>query len=230
MLRHLHGFFFLILLVSCGQPEIKSSADSQPVSQDQFKATTVLPDSADLFLGEVRADVKTSYVNFPADTFISLKKFRKWLPDDEYMHKETDAKHNDSPRTAEENHNVTLLDIYIYGVKREDDNDFHVILGPSLHTGKGPHFFSAEISGLPDPSSPYYAKLSEVREKFKTYFGDDIRKETVFAASDKKPPIHLQSITGSLFFDNHHYSGTSSVQGYKSFSAWEIHPVTGIEF
>jgi hypothetical protein len=223
--------FPALLFFACNGAENKTvSVDSDATLNKNVSAKKIVVDSADMFLGEVRAAAKTSYVKSISDTFYSMKRFRKWLPDDEYMHKSTDAKHQDSPRTAEENKNVTLTDIYIYGVKREDDNDFHVLLGPSLHTEKGPHFFSAEISGLPDPSSPDFAQMLAVRDQFKAYFGKDAKKETVFVASEKNPPIHLQYITGSLFFDNHHYSGHSAVQGYKSFSAWEIHPVMSIGF
>ncbi|HET6990502.1 MAG TPA: hypothetical protein VFJ43_04220, partial [Bacteroidia bacterium] len=181
-------------------------------------------------LGEIRADVKTSYVNAIPDTFESIKKLRNWLPDDEYMHKYTEAKHNNSSRTKEESHNVYLYNLFIFGVKREDDNDFHVILGSSKSLEKEQAFFSAEISGLPDTSSAFYKKLRGVRSTFMQHFGEDTKKEYVFVASAKNPPIPIDYICGSLFFDNHHYNGHSSVQGYKVCSAWEIHPVTAIGF
>lgn len=227
------SFVFLpaFFLFACSGPENKTVSVGSSVSLnliDTVKKTAA--DSSDIFLGKVRAGAKTSYVHSVPDTFSSLKAFRKWLPEDAYMHKSTEAKRQDSPRTKEENKNVTLTDLYIFGVKREDDNDFHIMLGPSKNAEKGPHFFSAEISGLPDPSSPDYGKMLALRNQFKAYFGKDAEKETVFVASAKKPPIHLKYITGSLFFDNHHYSGHSSVQGYKSFSAWEIHPVSAIGF
>ena len=223
--------FPALLLFACNGAENKTvSVDQNTSLNKQILANIPVADSSDIFLGKVRAAAKTSYVISIPDTFKTLKAFRKWLPDDEHMHKYTDAKHQDSPRTAEENKNITLTDIYIFGVKREDDNDFHVMLGGSKNADKGPHFFSAEITGLPDPSSPDYAQMLALRNQFKAYFGKDAEKETVFVASGKHPPIHLQYITGSLFFDNHHYSGHSSVQGYKSFSAWEIHPVSAIGF
>jgi hypothetical protein len=125
---------------------------------------------------------------------------------------------------------VYLYDLYIFGVSREDDNDFHVILGSYKSIEKNQLYFTAEISGLPDSASPYFSTLSKVRNQFIDYFGEDAKKEYVFVASKKNPPIHLDYIHGSLFFDNHHYSGHSSIKGFKVCSAWEIHPVTAIGF
>lgn len=183
-----------------------------------------------IFTGTIRGDVKTSFVNLAADTFESIKKLRNWLPDDEFMHKSTEAKYNNSPRTKEENHNVYLEDVWIFGVKREDDNDFHLIIGSSKSLEKEQPLLTAEISGLPDSASEYFAVLAEARNTLIDYFGDNSKKEMVFVASEKHPPIHLDFICGSLFFDNHHYGGHSKISNYKVFSAWEIHPVTKIKF
>lgn len=221
----------LFLLFSCGTaPQKETSKENQ--SFYSLKDTTKKsgPDLQDRFLGTIRADVKTSFVTVAADSFESIKKLRNWLKDDEYMHKNTEAKHNNTPRTKEENHNVYLHDLYIFGVSREDDNDFHLILGSGKSIDKDQLYFSAEISGLPDSSSEYFSALSAIRNQFKSYFGDDVQKEYVFVASAKKPPIHLDYICGSLFFDNHHYGGHSAIKGYKVCSAWEIHPVTAIRF
>ena len=222
------ALLFLLLTFGCqpAQQSLSASRDYSALSPD----TVPSRDTSGNFHGEVRAAAKTSFVAAPADTFRSLQAYYRWLPSDLYMHTKTEARRENSPRTQEENHNVVLTDVYIFGVKREDDNDYHVILGATASPDKAQQFFSAEISGLPDPSSPYYATLSAVREKFKAHFGKDIKKEIVFTVNEKHPPMHVKSISGSLFFDNHHYSGHSSVQGYKACSAWEIHPVTAIEF
>jgi hypothetical protein len=229
--------FFLFLLAasfySCSSAPKNGIDSSEKNSGSTDTSKPNLPRDPfvqDLFRGSIRADVKTSFVNAVADTFTSIKKMWKWLPDDEYMHESTDAKHNNSPRTKEENHNVYLADLYVFGVKKEDDNDFHLILGSSKKIDKDQLLFSAEISGLPDSSSQFFSTLAAVRNKFLSYFGNDVDKEIVFVASEKNPPIHLEYIGGSLFFDNHHYGGHSSVQGYKVCSAWEIHPVTSIGF
>lgn len=226
--------FLFILLFSCETVPKNGTV----VSGNGMNAGDTIPqhnvshdaNAQDLFRGEIRSEAKTSFVSAVADTFESIKKLRNWLPDDEYMHKSTDAKHNNTPRTSEESHNVYLADLYIFGVKKEDDNDYHLILASSKKLEKDQPYFSAEISGLPDSTSQFFSTLSTVRNTFLSYFGDDANKEYVFVASEKHPPIHLLYIKGSLFFDNHHYGAHSSVKGFKVCSAWEIHPITAIKF
>ncbi len=231
-LKFLFLFLYAFLLISCGITPKGNSLDYGKESSNNYADTPKKRDPSlqDRFLGEIRADVKTSIVNAIPDTFESIKKLRNWLPDDEYMHKFTDAKHNNTPRTKEENHNVYLYDLYIFGVKREEDNDYHVILGSSKSLEKDQLYFSAEISGLPDSSSAFFLSLAKTRDYFISHFGNDANKDYVFVASLQNPPIHLDYICGSLFFDNHHYGGHSSVHGFKVCSAWEIHPVTAIRF
>ncbi|HEU4717972.1 MAG TPA: hypothetical protein VFU15_09060 [Bacteroidia bacterium] len=208
-------FFSVFYFASCGP--------HHPGSSPGF-------DETDFFRGKLRADVKTSVATGGTDSFTTIKALHHWLPGDEYMHTETDANKQDAPRTAEENRNVVVTDLFIYGVKREDDNDFHLILASYGKTGKDQPYMTAEISGLPDSSDPAFPALAAVRKKFEDHFGDDTKKEIVFVADRNHPPVHLVSISGSLFFDNHHYGEHSSVQKYKVCTAWEIHPVTGIRF
>lgn len=233
-MKHLIFLFVSLCFFTCKPaPKKEPRSSSSPNKTEVAPSVKTIPRDPliqDYFRGVIRSEAKTSFVNAIPDTFSSIKKLRNWLPNDEYMHKSTAAKHNNTPRTKEENHNIYLEDLYIFGVKKEDDNDFHVILGSSKKIDKEQLFFSAEISGLPDSTSAFYATLSAVRTNFLAYFGDDANKEYVFVASEKNPPIHIYSINGSLFFDNHHYGGHSSVKGFKVCSAWEIHPVTQITF
>lgn len=218
----------LSLTVACIAPENKPRPAQDSPKKEKHKKE-IVPD-ADHFLGEVRGDVKTSVSASPADTFLSLKDYHRWLKSDEYMHKKTDARFNNSPRTPEEDHNVCIRDVYIFGVLREDDNDFHVILGNSSSPDKDHLFMTAEISGLPDSAEASFAVLAAVRQKFKDYFGIDAQKNAIFTASKKHPPIHLAFICGSLFFDNHHYGAGYGIGGFNTHTCWEIHPVTNIQF
>ncbi|HTL82546.1 MAG TPA: hypothetical protein VL651_12625 [Bacteroidia bacterium] len=229
-MRHFFRCLFLFsafLFLSSAKHETRNS-----FQQDAWLTDTVVAQDplSDLFLGKIRASVKTSFVNDVPDTFHFIQELRGWLPSDLYMHTQSDARTNINVRCKEENKNIYLRDVYIFGVKREDDNDFHVLLGTSGELNNEQLYFSAEISGLPDTASDAYATLKTLRTKFKAHFGNDITKEFVFVASANHPPIHLLSIQGSLFFDNHHYTKHSAVQGRSVCSAWEIHPVTSIEF
>lgn len=218
----------LLLLSACnGVPPPEALAE-QPAAQDTVSIHHQLTEDA--FLGDIRSAAKTSIVNAIPDTFVTVKALHKWLPKDEYMHDHTEACHNTTPRTPEESHNVCIRDLYLLGVKREDDNDFHLLLASWPSLKKDQPYFSAEISGLPDSSAAGFRTLTNVRDEFLAYFGDRAEHEIVFVASENHPAIHLQYITGSLFFDNHHYSSHSAVKGLKVCSAWEIHPVTAIKF
>ncbi|MBI3511137.1 MAG: hypothetical protein HY064_10775 [Bacteroidetes bacterium] len=184
---------------------------------------------SDIFLGKIRATAKTSFSSVTADTFSTIDDLRATLASDEYMHV-SDAQHNDSPRTPEENRNVVIKDVYVFGIKREDDNDYHLILGSKPETYVFQNYMTAEISGLPSTSSSSYTTLKTVRDIFKTQMGVAVSKELVYYATFKNPPIHLTYIGGSLFFDNHHYGQHSRVEEYQVCSSWEIHPVTTITF
>ncbi|GAB4132891.1 MAG: hypothetical protein Fur0041_04610 [Bacteroidia bacterium] len=205
--------------------------ERRPKTQHQDTTTRKKKsEPGDHFTGVVRAKAKTSYVDGAPEIFPSVKKLRNSLKDEEYMHKKSGARFRDADRCPEEQKNVAFTEVYIFAVSREDDNDFHVIIGSNKSQGKDQVLMSAEISALPDSTSPYYAKLKAVRDEFKAYFGERSNKEHVFVSSDKKPPIKLDYLEGSLFFDNHHYNAYSGFNGFKSSTAWEIHPVTAIKF
>jgi hypothetical protein len=56
----------------------------------------------------------------------------------------------DSKRVAEEDRNVRLK-VFLYAASREDDRDFHLIIGRSRRK-KQPMYITVEISGLPPKS------------------------------------------------------------------------------
>src|SRR5580765_5961720 len=108
--------FFLFFCHSSTKGGKNNSSNISAVSSKPsgIKHDTLL---ADLFIGDTRTEVKTSFVNSIPDTFYTLKKLHNWLTDDEYMHLHTDANLSTSPRTKEENHNVCIPDVYIFAVK-----------------------------------------------------------------------------------------------------------------
>jgi hypothetical protein len=214
------AFFFITVVYSC------QDATSQSVAIPAVQAV----DSTEIFTGKVRKDAKTSFADAAVDTFRDVKQLRNSFKDEEWMHKYSDARKQKAPRCKEEQKNVALTNVYLFAVSREDDNDFHLILGSNPAQGKNQVFISAEVSGLPDPASPHYAALKAVRETFKHYFADRYKKEQIFFVNEKRPPIKLEYIEGSLFFDNHHYNAYSGFNGFKAATAWEIHPVRVLRF
>ena len=146
-------------------------------------------------------------------------------------------------RVAQENRNIRI-NTFLYAASREDDNDFHLILGraPNLVPKR---YLTMEISGLPDtsninypasglpdPSDPAYSKtveeIRQARQSFKDFFGADLPG----LGYDFYPALPVL-MEGSLFFDMTHSSGNRP--GPQKLSAdmptiWELHPVTKIVF
>ena len=116
---------------------------------------------------------------------------------------------------------------FLYAASREDDNDFHLIVGrdPDLE----PMYMTMEISGLPPQDSGHFSRLGAAREAYKEFFGEDLPG----ASYDfYDPPIPVE-VEGSLFFDMSHSSGSrpgpASLRPHIP-TIWEIHPMTNIVF
>jgi hypothetical protein len=128
-----------------------------------------------------------------------------------------------SDRVSEEQHNVVVTG-FLYASTKESDNDFHCIVGMAPNQTK--RLVNVEVSGLP-PSGADRARIKAARDQFKEFFGDHLPgagKYTKF-----NPPIKVR-IAGSIFFDVDHKAGKIGPMGFRPKTAWEIHPVTDIEF
>lgn len=128
-----------------------------------------------------------------------------------------------SGRVPEERRNV-VVEGYIHFVKAESDNDYHVIFGSDRDVDTS-LFLNVEISGLPSSSSSSFSKMNTVRSAFEAMYASQLSggKYTWFE------PIKVR-ITGSLFFDIDHSAGVVGPTNYRPKTAWEIHPVSKIEF
>lgn len=180
------------------------------------------------FRGTSRKAAKLSIADAQVDEFEDITDLIETLPAEEDMtsHEppiKTDAT---SGRVVEESRNVRIR-AFLYAASREDDNDYHLIIGrdPDLD----PMYMTVEISGLPSQDSEHFSRLKAAREAYREFFGDDLPG----ASYDfYDPPIPVE-IEGSLFFDMSHSSG--SRPGPASLrpdipTIWELHPVTDILF
>jgi len=175
------------------------------------------------FAGLSRSKVKTSIVSGNLHTYNTLLQFLNTLPPDVDMEVVIDAL--DKPwkdRAIQEIKNATLKNIFLKAYKREDDNDYHLILTDS----SGTLFFNAEVSALPGTSAASYQNLKTVRTGFNSFpgelsCGNYVKFDT---------PIKIIKLTGSIFFDTDHAAGTVGPTGFRPRTAWEIHPVTFIQF
>jgi hypothetical protein len=181
----------------------------------------------DNFKGTARKAAKLSIAAAATRTFHDLRTLVNSLPDHEHMRSlkiKTTATTN---RVAEEKRNVKVK-VFLYAASREDDNDFHLILGRDPQ--KSPELYmTMELSGLPPANSAAFAKLNAARDAFKAFFGGDLPG---VAYDFYDPPIPVR-IEGSLFWDASHSSGLRP--GPKSLKSrmptvWEVHPITRITF
>jgi hypothetical protein len=180
------------------------------------------------YRGTSRKAAKVSIADAQVDEFEDIIDLIETLPAEEDMtsHEPPITTDATSGRVDEENRNVRVR-AFLYAASREDDNDFHLIVGrdPDLE----PTYMTMELSGLPPEDSDHFPRLEAVREAYKEFFGDDLPG----ASYDfYDPPIPVE-VEGSLFFDMSHSHG--SRPGPASLrpdmpTIWEIHPVTDILF
>ena len=175
------------------------------------------------FAGLSRAKVKTSLVQANAHTYSNLYNFMRTLPDDDDMEFVIAALPQPwKERAIQEKKAVTVNNVYLIAYAREKDNDYHLILTNASKT----IFFNVEISALPGSAAPGYTALKNVRQSFESFPGSlNCGRYTKLAQ-----PILIKKIKGSIFFDSDHPAGQVGPEGYRPKTAWEIHPVSAIEF
>ncbi len=187
--------------------------------------------SGESFQGKARRAAKISVSNARIEKFSDLKDLIDTLPTDAIMkrHKPPITVTSKSDRVSEEDRNVRVR-AFLYAASREDDNDFHLIIGraPSLKRA----FMTMEVSGLPPTSSAHLPVLKRARDAYKSFFQHHDLGLPGTSYDFYVPPIPVE-ITGSLFWDKSHVKGGRP--GPKDLrpdipTIWEIHPITRIVF
>jgi hypothetical protein len=181
------------------------------------------------FGGTDRKAAKLSIATGALELFKDVKDLIESLPAEIDMtdHHPPITREAKSGRVNEEQRNVSV-NAFIYAASRENDNDFHLILGRDLN--KSPErYMTMELSGLPPDTSDSFESLKAVRDAYKGFFGAQLPGET-YDFYDPPIPVKIQ---GSLFFDITHSTGGRP--GPKSLKSrmpviWEVHPITKIEF
>ena len=185
--------------------------------------------AGDSFQGTARKAAKLSIAAAPVEKFRDLKNLIKSLPAESVMtsHQPPIQTTATSNRVKEEKRNVRVK-AFIYAASRENDNDFHLIIGrsPDLTPEM---YMTMELSGLPASNSASFTKLKAARDAYKAFFADNLPGATY---DFYHPPIPV-TIEGSLFFDMSHATGQRpGPQSLKSRmpTIWEVHPITKIVF
>jgi hypothetical protein len=172
------------------------------------------------FRGKDRKTPKTTIATGALETFTNVEALIATLPLDDVMRNRTPplTKQTDF-RFPEENRNVRVT-AWVYAIKYEADQDWHLIVGTSPQDST-PTYFNVEISGLPANNAPSYSKLRRVRQNLAEMFGFDLPASGYW----EYEPFRI-IIEGSLFYDIDHPAGTVGPKATRPSTAWEIHPVT----
>jgi hypothetical protein len=183
------------------------------------------------FQGTSRRAAKISIAEAPLETFADVKDLITSLPDEAVMtdHDPPITVASTSNRVAEERRNVRVR-AFLYAASREDDNDFHLIVGRAPHLP--PVYMTMEVSGLPPSNHRHRATLTQARNDYKAFFQDHPLGLPGASYDFYDPPIPLD-IDGSLFFDMSHVTGgRPGPQDLRDDipTIWEVHPVTRIVF
>lgn len=178
--------------------------------------------STNNFAGTDRKNCKTSIALAPVKTIGFKQLLRSLKPDSVMIANPNITKAPANPRVSDENHNFKLSGVFLFALKRESDNDYHIIIGD-----KSGAFMNVEISGLPAPGTAAFQKLSAARTAVDAYFGKPNCNTGGYATFPQGIKINL---TGSTFYDIDHAPGDVGPAGFKPKTSWEIHPVTAIAF
>jgi len=184
--------------------------------------------TGDDFEGTARKAAKLSIAEAPTQDFDSVAAVIETLPSkaDMTRHDPPISDDSSSDRVAEEQRNVHVS-AFLYAASRENDNDFHLIVGDGREAAREV-YITMEVSGLPPTDDDSFTKLKAARDSFKGFFGD----KTPGASYDfYDPPIPIR-VEGSLFFDISHAHGRSP--GPPTLHPhmpviWEVHPIASIE-
>ena len=175
------------------------------------------------FRGADRKTPKTTIAPGSMQTFATIEALIASLPaDDAMLNHNPPLLRTTNQRVTEENRNVRVT-AWIYAVKYEADQDWHVILGTGPNDSS-PTYFNAEVSGLPANNASAFKKLKQVRQNLAELFDFDL-PATGYWEYEPVPVI----IEGSLFYDVDHKPGTVGPKATRPKTAWEIHPITKLK-
>ena len=180
-------------------------------------------DDTNVFKGHARANAKTTVAHAKLEKFRDLDALVKTIPSDTTMLSYDPRITRDTPRVAEELRNVAVC-AWIVATKREDDNDYHIMISNEDSS----IIFNAEMSGIPsDGSKTNRKKIFNARATFEGFVEQDGRRTGSYTGWGDAVPVYME---GSLFYDTEHKPGAVGPAFARPKSAWEIHPISKILF
>ena len=192
-------------------------------AQAQSDSVSVVRDTLpyeQYFSGKARKTAKINISKGDTLVFENVGDLLASLPPDSLMHQK--GIKDNTRRLPEEEHNMRIKEAYLFSIEMEDDKDLHLLIGDIIDSVKT-NLMTIEISALPDQRNPNYDILLDVRRALyeeypKCFSGKRVRPTKKFRKI---------SVKGSLFFDNRH---PATGKAYRPQTAFELHPVTWIEF
>lgn len=201
-----------------------------PADNDEPVIIPLVPPGAapspDNYHGTARKAAKLSVGTASPKTFPDLGAVMDSLRPDADMRAMNISKEADSARLPEEQ-TVVIVKAFLYAASKESDNDFHCIVG--TNPGSNVRFMNVEVSGLPARNAQSFTVLKKARDEFKSFFTSGGEALPTGGYEKYDPPIPIQ-VTGSVFFDVDHVPPAVGPTGMKPLTAWEIHPVSDIQF
>jgi hypothetical protein len=177
------------------------------------------------FRGTDRKGPKTSLVDgAEPEAFASVAALQEQLRADGEMMQHDPAITRQSMERVTEEQRMVRVAAWIYAIKYEDDNDWHLITGTDPDAGDA-HYLNAEVAGLPARTAPAYPTLLAARQCLARVLDDDLPGPGKYRRYD--PPIGI-ALEGALFYDIDHAPGVVGPAGMRPTTAWEVHPVTSL--
>lgn len=216
---------------------VENLADSVEQYEDEGDNPGLLSDSrtcnTDSFEGTDRGKVKTTKSRAVLERNVDAKKLFTELSKDENQLCDDASTFMDDKRKKIENRNIQLNTVYLYTFKRQKDEDYHLVVGTTSNANTA-YFFNVEISGEPPAGANGRTEIIQARADFEAYFELAYCANNYYDQDWRQTPVPV-IITGSLFFDAFHCrnfqnSGPQKWKEIKLQTAWEIHPITNIEF
>jgi hypothetical protein len=181
------------------------------------------------FRGKDRKGPKTSIVDAEVEDLETIDALVESLPaDDDMVNHSPPLKKSTNVRMTEEERNVRV-EAWIYAIKYEADQDWHIIAGTDPD-GDSVTYFNTEVSGVPQKKAgheaPDHDALLAVREALADLLHHKLPGPSGYRKYTHPIPVVIE---GSLFFDVDHPAGNVGPAGMKPETAWEIHPITSLE-
>jgi hypothetical protein len=204
--------------------------EALPATDDEVLSGTLLQARrGDDFAGSARRAAKTSIADAEVEVFDDLSDLVDSLESAETMKGMNISERSSSNRVDHEKRNVRV-NAFMYAASRENDNDFHVIIG--RHPDDDELYLNVEVSGLPPANHRDHARLKGARDTFKRVLSRHPAGLPGSRYDFYRPPVPV-TVTGSLFWDVSHEEGAKpGPQDLRDqiHPIWEIHPISELEF